>query len=58
MGLAAVYSGVALNATNSIIDYSMNRKYSDNSGHFVVFQLFKIIFQIFIQKGQVQNTLH
>lgn len=31
MGLAAVYSGVALNASNSIIDYSMNRKYSDNS---------------------------
>ena len=31
MGLAAVYSGVALNACNSIVEYSMNRKYSDNS---------------------------
>ncbi|OCL86038.1 Acyl-CoA dehydrogenase [Aliarcobacter thereius] len=31
MGLAAVYSGVALNACNTITLYSMNRKYSDNS---------------------------
>lgn len=31
IGLAAVYSGVALNACNTITEYSMNRKYSDNS---------------------------
>ncbi len=31
MGLAAVYSGVALNACNSINEYSMNRKYSDET---------------------------
>ena len=31
MGLAAVYSGVALNACNAITEYSINRKYSDNS---------------------------
>ncbi|AXK49117.1 acyl-CoA dehydrogenase [Aliarcobacter trophiarum LMG 25534] len=31
IGLAAVYSGVALNACNTIIEYSMNRTYSDNS---------------------------
>ena len=31
MGLAAVYSGVALNACNTITEYSINRKYSDNS---------------------------
>ncbi|WP_148624867.1 acyl-CoA dehydrogenase family protein [Aliarcobacter cryaerophilus] len=31
MGLAAVYSGVALNACNTIVEYSMNRKYSDGS---------------------------
>ncbi|ADG92843.1 acyl-CoA dehydrogenase domain protein [Arcobacter nitrofigilis DSM 7299] len=31
LGLSAVYTGVALNASNTIIDYSMNRKYSDES---------------------------
>lgn len=31
IGLAAVYSGVAKHASNSIIDYSQNRKYSDDS---------------------------
>ncbi|MBL3519962.1 acyl-CoA/acyl-ACP dehydrogenase [Arcobacter lanthieri] len=31
IGLAAVYSGVALNACNTIVEYSMNRKYSDES---------------------------
>lgn len=31
IGLAAVYSGVAINACNTIIEYSMNRKYIDNS---------------------------
>ncbi|MGB5917588.1 acyl-CoA dehydrogenase family protein [Arcobacter sp.] len=31
LGLSAVYTGVALNACNTIIDYSMNRKYSDDS---------------------------
>ncbi|QKF81862.1 acyl-CoA dehydrogenase family protein [Halarcobacter ebronensis] len=31
IGLSAVYSGVALNACNTIIEYSMNRKYSDDS---------------------------
>ena len=31
MGLAGVYSGVALNACNSIIEYSMSRKYSDET---------------------------
>ncbi|MFV7791662.1 acyl-CoA dehydrogenase, partial [Aliarcobacter lanthieri] len=29
IGLAAVYSGVALNACNTIVEYSMNRKCSD-----------------------------
>lgn len=31
IGLSAVYSGVALNACNTIVEYSMNRKYSDDS---------------------------
>ncbi|PLY05799.1 MAG: acyl-CoA dehydrogenase [Arcobacter sp.] len=31
IGLSAVYTGVALNACNTIIDYSMSRKYSDES---------------------------
>ncbi len=31
IGLAAVYSGVALNACNTITEYSMSRKYSDDS---------------------------
>lgn len=31
IGLAAVYSGVALNACNTITQYSMSRKYSDDS---------------------------
>lgn len=31
MGLAGVYSGVALNACNTINEYSMNRKYSDDT---------------------------
>lgn len=31
IGLSAVYSGVALNACNTIIEYSMNRKYSDEN---------------------------
>ncbi|RXJ66404.1 acyl-CoA dehydrogenase [Halarcobacter ebronensis] len=31
IGLSAVYSGVALNACNTIIEYSMSRKYSDDS---------------------------
>lgn len=31
IGLAAVYSGVALNACNTITEYSMSRKYSDES---------------------------
>ena len=29
ISLSAVYSGVALNACNTVIEYSMNRKYSD-----------------------------
>ncbi|MBU3016055.1 acyl-CoA/acyl-ACP dehydrogenase [Poseidonibacter lekithochrous] len=31
IGLSAVYTGVALNACNTIIEYSQNRKYSDSS---------------------------
>ena len=31
IGLSAVYTGVALNACNTIIEYSQNRKYSDAS---------------------------
>ncbi|PLY09063.1 MAG: acyl-CoA dehydrogenase [Arcobacter sp.] len=31
IGLGAVYTGVALNACNTIIEYSMDRKYSDES---------------------------
>ncbi len=31
IGLSAVYTGVALNACNTIIEYSMHRKYSDES---------------------------
>ncbi|AXX92284.1 acyl-CoA dehydrogenase [Malaciobacter molluscorum LMG 25693] len=31
LGLSAVYSGVALNACNTIIDYAKNRKYPDNT---------------------------
>lgn len=31
IGLSAVYSGVALNACNTVIEYSMNRKYSDEN---------------------------
>lgn len=31
IGLGAVYTGVALNACNTIIEYSMERKYSDES---------------------------
>jgi len=31
VGLSAVYTGVALNACNTIIEYSMERKYSDES---------------------------
>lgn len=31
MGLAAVYSGVAVNAANTITEYSMSRKYSDDT---------------------------
>jgi alkylation response protein AidB-like acyl-CoA dehydrogenase len=31
IGLSAVYTGVALNACNTIIQYSMHRKYSDES---------------------------
>jgi len=31
IGLSAVYTGVALNACNTIIEYSTNRKYSDDN---------------------------
>ncbi len=31
IGLSAVYTGVALNACNTIIEYSINRTYSDNN---------------------------
>lgn len=31
IGLSGVYTGVALNACNTIIEYSMNRKYSDDN---------------------------